>query len=332
MKRQPMQKTSKHITEARRVIKTEVESLQMIASGLDSSFDKAVKLLKSALSKNGKIVVTGIGKNLPVAEKISATLSSTGSTSIALNPVQAMHGDLGILREQDVLLALSYSGESDELNALLPSLKQMKIKIIAITGVKESCLAKNSTVVICAPVQKEACPFNMAPTTSTTAAMVIGDAIAIALMKACGFERNDYARLHPGGAIGRTLIVKVSDIMRTGKRLAKVRMQDSVKNAMLAMTSARSGSVGIIDARGRLLGILTDGDLRRHLVNDTAIINQPVSRVMTKNPSTVNPDQLVADVLHIFETHQFDDLPVVDAKGKFVGYIDIQDLPKLKIL
>jgi len=327
-----MQKKSNHIAEARRVIKTEIDSLQAISTGLDNSFDKAVRLLKTALNQDGKIVVTGIGKNLPVAEKISATLSSTGSTSIALNPVQAMHGDLGILRRNDVILALSYSGESEELNALLPSLKQMKIRIISITGTKDSCLARNSNIVICAPVQKEACPFNMAPTTSTTAAMVIGDAIAIALMKARGFNRNDYARLHPGGAIGRTLIVKVSDIMRTGKRLAKVHRHDSVKNAMLAMTSARSGSVGIVDAKNKLLGILTDGDLRRHMVNDASVINAPVSRVMTKSPSTVLQDQLVADVLHIFETHQFDDLPVVDSKGKFVGYVDIQDLPKLKII
>jgi arabinose-5-phosphate isomerase len=324
--------TRKHLSEARKVFKTEIESLQSVAKGLDESFDKAINLIRTALKRGGKVVVTGIGKNLPIAEKISATLASTGTPSVVLNPVQAMHGDLGILRDDDCLIALSYSGESDEMNALLPSIKQMKIKTIAITGAKDSCLAKHSNAVILAPVKKEACPFNMAPTTSTTAALVIGDAIAIALMKAHGFDKNDYVRLHPGGAIGRTLSIKVSDIMRTGKRLAKVRKTATVKSAMLAMTSARSGSVGIVDAKQKLLGILTDGDLRRHLVSDPKVIEGPISSVMTESPSTVNPDQLIAEVLHVFETHNFDDLPVVDSKGKLVGYIDIQDLPKLKML
>ena len=325
-------KTKKHLAEARKVFRTEIESLQAVSKGLDASFDKAISLIQTAMRKGGKVVITGIGKNLPIAEKISSTLASTGTPSVVLNPVQAMHGDLGILREHDILIALSYSGESDEMNALLPSLKQMKVKTIAVTGVKDSCLAKHSSVVILAPVKKEACPFNMAPTTSTTAALVIGDAIAIALMKARGFDKNDYARLHPGGAIGRTLSVKVSDIMRTGRRLAKVKKTATVKSAMLAMTSARSGSVGIVDAKQKLLGILTDGDLRRHLVSDPAVIEGAISKVMTKSPSTVSPDQLIADVLQVFETHDFDDLPVVDAKGKYVGYIDIQDLPKLKVL
>jgi arabinose-5-phosphate isomerase len=324
--------TGKHLAEARKVFKTEIDSLQAVAKGLDESFDKSIALIRTALRKGGKVVITGIGKNLPIAEKIASTLASTGTRSVVLNPVQAMHGDLGILRADDILIALSYSGESDELNALLPSIKQMKIKTIAITGVKNSCLAKHSNLTILAPVKKEACPFNMAPTTSTTAALVIGDALAIALMKARGFDKNDYVRLHPGGAIGRTLSVKVSDIMRTGRRLAKVKKTDTVKSAMLAMTSSRSGSVGIVDAKQKLLGIVTDGDLRRHLLADIAILDAPVSKIMTKSPSTVNPDQLISEVLSIFETHSFDDLLVVDGKGKLVGYIDIQDLPKLKIL
>jgi len=324
--------TKKHLAEARKVFRTEIESLQAVAKGLDDSFDKSITLISKALKKGGKVVITGIGKNLPIAEKISSTLASTGTQSVVLNPVQAMHGDLGVLRADDVLIALSYSGESEELNALLPSIKQMKIKTIAITGVKSSCLSKHSNVTILAAVKKEACPFNMAPTTSTTAALVIGDAIAIALMKARKFDKSDYVRLHPGGAIGRTLSVKVSDIMRTGRRLAKAKKTATVKSAMLAMTSARSGSVGVVDTNQKLLGILTDGDLRRHLLDDIAILDAPVSKVMTKSPSTVSPDQLVAEVLHIFETHNFDDLLVVDGKGKLVGYIDIQDLPKLKIL
>ncbi len=323
---------NKHLSEARKVFRTEIESLEAISKGLDTSFDKAVRLIRTSLKKGGKVVISGIGKNLPIAEKISSTLASTGSASVVLNPVQAMHGDLGILRENDVMIALSYSGESDEMNALLPSIKQMKVKIIAITGVQDSFLAKHSSVLILAPVKKEACPFNMAPTTSTTATLVIGDAIAIALMKARGFDKDDYARLHPGGAIGRTLSVRVSDIMRSGKRLARVGRRASVKSAMLAMTAARSGSVGIIDSGKKLLGIVTDGDIRRHLLENPAIIDSTASRIMTKSPSTVNPGQLVADVLKIFETHDFDDLPVVDDKGRYVGYIDIQDLPKLKVL
>lgn len=322
----------KHRETARSVFRTEIEGLQSVCRLINESFDNAIEAILEATSLNRKVIVTGIGKNLPVAEKIAATFSSTGTPAVVLNPVQAMHGDLGIAACGDVLLALSYSGESDELNGLLPCIRQMRVKIISITGVRNSSMAKFSDIVIMAPVTKEACPFNMAPTSSTTAALVMGDAMAIALMKYRNFQKSDYAKLHPGGAIGRTLVVRVADIMRTGRRLATVKAGSSVKSAMLAMTSARSGSVGVVDSQRRLLGIITDGDLRRHFVSDPAILERPAAEVMTRSPSTVSPDQLAADVLHIFETHSFDDLPVVDEKGRLVGSIDIQDLPKLKML
>lgn len=314
------------------VFDIELESLKSIRNSLDGGFSSAVGIILQTLKNKGKIVVTGIGKNVHIAEKISATLNSTGSTSVPLNPIQAMHGDIGVLNEEDAVIALSYSGESEELNALIPAIKRLNIPVISITGNANSTLARHSKAVIIAKVKREACPFNMAPTSSTTAALVIGDALAMALLDARGFKKDDYAKLHPGGAIGRTLLSKVSDIMRTGERLATVSEAAKVKDAMLSMTKARSGSVGIVNAKGKLLGIFTDGDLRRHLYQDSNIINAYVSKVMTKSPTTVKPDALAAEVLNIFEEKNIDDIPVIDNKGKYIGNVDIQDLPKLKIL
>jgi arabinose-5-phosphate isomerase len=323
---------SKHVRRAREVIATEVESLQKAARGLGKEFSEAVVLLLSCLNGGGKIVVTGMGKNLHIAQKISSTLASTGSTSVWLNPAQAMHGDLGILSEGDVVLALSYSGESDELTSILPIVKRMGASIVALTGDTGSSLAKYSDVVISAAVEREACPFNMAPTSSTTVALAVGDALAMVLLEARGFKKEDYAQLHPGGAIGRALLLHVSDIMRTGDRLASVRNTAKVKNAVVAMTKARSGSAGVVDSRNRVLGIFTDGDLRRHISKRANVLELPVKQVMTKSPITVKAGQLAIDVLRIYEAHNIDDLLVVDGNGRLVGAVDIQDLPKLKIL
>ena len=243
-----------------------------------------------------------------------------------------MHGDLGILNRHDVLLALSYSGESEELLALVPVVKRAGLRIVSITGEAVSTLAKHSDAVILGTVDREACPFNMAPTASTTAAMAIGDAIAMVLLDARGFRREDYARLHPGGTIGRTLLLRVSDIMRTGERVAVVKKGATVKDAVLAMTSARAGSACVIDGRGRLAGFITDGDLRRHLADNGNLIARKVDDVMTRSPITIGPDRLAADVLKLFEDRNIDDIPVVDKKHRVVGAIDIQDLPKLKIM
>lgn len=316
----------------REIIECEIDGLRMVRDGLGDQFNAAVTTILECLENSGKIVVTGMGKNLHIAQKISATLASTGSTSVVLNPSQAMHGDLGILTKGDVLLTLSYSGESDELTAMLPAASRLHVTIITMTGVPDSSLAEYSDIIIPVTVPKEACPFNMAPTTSTTATLAAGDALAITLLEARGFRKEDYATLHPAGAIGRALLMRVSDLMRTNDRLAVIDGSSSVKDALLAMTKARSGSVCVLNSEGSLAGIFTDGDLRRHIAEHENILQMPIEKMMTPSPLTIKPNQLAVDILKIFEDRNIDDLVVVDDNNRPVGAIDIQDLPKAKIM
>jgi arabinose-5-phosphate isomerase len=316
---------------AREVLDIEIGGLQNVKDAIGPEFTEAVTLILDCLTAKGKIVVSGVGKNLHIADKISATLASTGATSVVLHPTQAMHGDLGILSRGDVLLALSYSGASEELLDILPVVQRLDIPIIAMTAEPGSPLAELSTVVLSVAVEREACPFNMAPTNSTTATLAMGDALAMVLLDARGFQKEDYALLHPAGAIGRTLLLHVSDIMRTGDRLASVAADANVEAALCAMTQARAGSVAIVDGDRRVLGIFTDGDLRRHIARED-LLAAPISEMMTPDPISVTPDQLAVNVLKIYEERNIDDLLVVDAEGILVGAIDIQDLPKLKIL
>ena len=320
------------VTRAKQVMDVEIAGMQTARDGLGDGFHKAVALLLQVLSRNGRIVVTGVGKSLHIAEKISATLASTGSTSVVLNPMQAMHGDLGILADLDALLVLSFSGESDELLALVPVVKRRGIPIIALTGGLESSLAKHSDVIIPVKIEREACPFNMAPTTSTTATLALGDALAMTLLDARGFEKKDYARLHPAGAIGRALLCHVSDIMRTGDRLATVPLTATVQDAIMSMTGAKSGSACIVDANGKLAGIFTDGDLRRLLTSRRDLLESPIRDVMTANPTSVRQEQLAVEALRIFEQRKIDDLPVLAPDGRLAGCIDLQDLPRLKLM
>ena len=321
-----------YVRRGREIIGLELNGLRTVQSRLNTGFGQAVELIIATTRTGGKVVVTGVGKNLHIGEKISATLASTGTTSVMLNPIQAMHGDLGILAANDVLMALSYSGESEEILNLLPLVRRFGVKVISLTGKLQSAMAKMSDVVVPVTVDREACPFNMAPTTSTTATLAVGDALAIVLLESRGFKIEDYARRHPAGAIGRTLLLRVSDIMRRGERVASVPSTARVKDAIFAMTRGRTGSAGIVDTRGRVVGIFTDGDLRRHLPQQPDIVNLPVAPLMTRNPITVREDCLAADVLRIFEKHSIDDLLVVDRHRKLVGAVDIQDLPKLKIM
>lgn len=317
---------------AREVLQTEIDGIEKVRSGVGAELSDAVGLMLACLERKGKIVVTGVGKNLPVAEKISATLASTGCTSVVLHPSQAMHGDLGVLCAGDVLLALSYSGESEELLQIVPVLKRLAIPIVAMTADADCALGQCSDVVLSVKVDREACPFGMAPTASTTATMALGDALAMVLLDARGFKKEDYALLHPGGAIGRTLLLRVSDIMRTGERLASVGREETVKAALLAMTNARSGSVAIVDGERRVLGIFTDGDLRRRIAETADLLDMPIAGVMTAGPVCVTADQLAVDVLRIFESRDIDDLLVVDSDSRLVGAVDSVDLPKLKLL
>ena len=326
--------TPAHIIQrAKEVLSIEINGLSMLRDTLGDTFSSAVERILLTLSAGGKIVVTGIGKSFLIAEKISATLASTGSTSVVLNPVQAMHGDLGILTDRDILLALSYSGESDELLTLMPVIHRRGIPVIALTGKTDSSLARCSDIVLHVNAGHEACPFKLAPTTSTTATLALGDALAMVLLDASGFMQEDYAKLHPAGAIGRALLLTVRDVMRTGDRLALLDPSATVRDAVIAMTRAQSGCACMTSESGALLGIFTDGDLRRGILSRAGdFLAQPVRDVMTQKPISAHANQLAVDVLKTFERYKIDDLPVLDSDDRLVGCIDIQDLPRIKVL
>ena len=322
----------KHLVQARKVFDIELAALKSVRAQLDKLFESAVEMIAGALAQRGKIVVVGIGKSGNIGQKIAATLTSTGSTSVVLNSVDALHGDLGIVNDGDVILALSYSGESEELLNLLPALKRFSVKIISFTGNLKSSLAKHSDVSLSVKVPKEACPFNLAPTASTTAMLVMGDALAMAVLQARGFKQKDYARLHPSGAIGRAMLLKVGDIMRTGNRNAVAGERLTVKEALMVMTRAKSGSLSVVNARGKLIGVFTDGDFRRRMANDDILLSRPLKTVMTRNPICIRDDALATEALKVFNERNIDDLIVVNARHEPAGLVDSQDLPKLKIM
>jgi arabinose-5-phosphate isomerase len=317
---------------AKEVMDVEIAGMEKVRDQINGDFSTAIEWILATVKTGGKVVVTGVGKNFHIGQQMVAPFNSTGTPSALLHPIEAMHGDFGLVGDKDVILALSYSGGSDELIALLPALKRRNLKIIGMTGDASSPLGKQSDLILPITVDKEACPFGMAPTASTTVTLALGDALAIVLLEARGFKKEDYAKLHPGGAIGRTLLLKVSDVMRSGDRLAKVRGGSKVKDAVLAMTGARAGCVAVVDSDEKLLGIFTDGDLRRQLISTPNITEAVIDSVMTRNPITLKPDQLAVDILKIYEEKNIDDLVVVDENNRLVGSVDIQDLPKLKIL
>ena len=321
-----------HLAKAREVFDIEIAALKSVRAQLDKFFDAAVEVIIAALKQRGKIVIVGIGKSGNVGSKIAATLTSTGSTAVVLNSVDALHGDLGIVNDGDVILALSYSGESEELLNLLPALKRFSVKIISLTGNVKSSLARHSDLALSVKVPKEACPFNLAPTSSTTATLVLGDALAMAVLQARGFKQKDFAKYHPSGAIGRAMLLRVGEIMRSGERNAIAFENLSVKEALLVMTHSKSGSLAVVNARGKLAGIFTDGDFRRHMANDENLLSQPLKKIMTRKPICVRDTALAVEALKIFNDRNIDDLIVVNAKGEPVGLIDSQDLPKLKIV
>lgn len=321
-----------HLAQARAVFDIELAALKAVRAQLNRSFDDAVGIIADALGRRAKIVVVGIGKSGNVGRKISATLTSTGSTSVVLDGVDALHGDLGIVNDGDVILALSYSGESEELLNLMPALKRFLVKIIAVTGNAKSSLAQHSDVVLNVRVPKEACPFNLAPTASTTAMLVMGDALAMAVLQARGFRKSDFARFHPSGAIGRAMLLRVEDIMRSDDRNAVAPETLAVKDALLVMTRAKSGSLSVVNSRGRLVGVFTDGDFRRRMSTDEQILSRPLRQVMTPNPVALRVGALAVEALKIFNERNIDDLIVVNARNEPVGLVDSQDLPKLKIM
>lgn len=320
------------LAKAAQVIDIEIDGLNALKAQFDENFVRLAEACNDALNRNGKIVVTGVGKSGHVARKIAATLSSTGSPAIFMHPVEAMHGDLGVLQAGDILLALSYSGETAELTRIIVPAKRFGVPVACFTGDGESSLAKLSDIVVTCRVAREACPFNLAPTTTSTAQLAFGDALAMVLLESRNFTKEDYGKRHPDGAIGRAVTMRISDCMRKNEHLAMVTPDATVQQALLKMTGAGSGCAIVADADGKLLGVFTDGDFRRRAEKDELVLKRTIADVMTKNPTTVREDALAIESLRIFERKHIDDLPVVDANGRVTGLVDIQDLPGFKVM
>jgi len=320
-----------YIEKAKRVFEIEVREVQALGTRLDASFSMAIETILHCVENKGKIVVLGVGKSGHIGEKIAATLTSTGSPAVVLNSLNALHGDLGMVADGDVVLALSYTGETDELLNILPALSRFDVKIISICGSEKSTLAQNSHVHLNVRVEQEACPLNLAPTSSTTAMLVLGDALAMVLLDARGFKKEDFARYHPGGSLGRKLL-KVTQIMRGPERMAIVAPGDSIKLVLHAMAKHRAGSAIVTNADGTLAGIFTHGDFGRHFEKIPDLLEKEVSGYMTRNPVTIASDRLAAEVLRILEQHAIDDLLVVDEHGVPAGIVDSQDLAKFKLI
>lgn len=317
---------------AREVFDTEIEGLQAVRDNLNGSFEELVARCMETLSNEGKLIFTGIGKSGYIGKKIAATLSSVGSPSVFMHPVEARHGDLGMIQKHDLLIALSYSGETEELLVVLNPAKRLGVQLAAITASAGSTLGRMSDLVVEMPVPQEACPFNLAPTTTTTALLALGDALAMVLLDRQGFTKSDYGRLHPGGAIGRMVTLRAMDIMRDLDHTAIVPPEAKVRDALYRMSHARCGSAIVVAPDNRLLGIFTDGDFRRWCEKDMSVLERLMSEVMTPKPVTVKAEQLAVEVLKTLETRHVDDIVVVDDGGVVQGFIDVQDLPGLKLM
>ncbi len=321
-----------YLERARRVFEIELAEASATAARLDSQFIVAVDLIRDALERRNKVVVLGVGKSGNIGEKIAATLTSTGSTAVVLNSLNALHGDLGIVADGDVVLALSYSGETQELLSVLPALVRLGLPIIAITGDKNSTLAKSASAVLDVSVSQEACPLNLAPTSSTTSMLILGDALAMVLLESRGFRKEDFAKYHPGGSLGRSLLLRVNQIMRKIDELALISPAAPVVEAIQAMTKHRTGAAVVVNEDETMAGIFTHGDFARHFPGNPGIGSLPVGDFMTRNPITITGDRLAAEVLQVLEHHRIDDLVVLDEKRRPVGIVDSQDLSRLKVL
>ena len=321
-----------YLEKAIRVLDIEIFELKRLRDRLGEPFARAVELIKEAVDARGKVVVLGIGKSGHIGAKIASTLTSTGSPAVVLDSSNALHGDLGVVADGDVVLALSASGETEELLQIVPAIARFQVKIIAICGVSKSTLANNADVFLDVNIEQEACPLNLAPTSSTTVMLALGDALAMVLLEARGFQKEDFAKLHPAGMIGRSLLVRVHQIMRPRDLMAVVAVDASIRDVLKAMTSVRAGAAVVAGDDGQLAGIFTHGDFARHFQSDSKIGDRVVADLMTLNPVTVHKDKLAVEVLNMLERHRIDDLVVVDDDKVPVGIVDSQDLTRLKLL
>jgi arabinose-5-phosphate isomerase len=321
------------LSRARACIRIEQQALAATGRALGAEFVATARAVAAVAAAGGKLIFSGVGKNAPIAQKIAATFNSTGVASCFLDATQALHGDLGLVGEGDLVFLLSNSGQSEEILRLVPLLRRFGVRIVAFTGHPDSDLARNADLRLLYRVPAEACPLRLAPTASTTAALALGDALAMVLLESRGLSRDDFAKYHPAGNLGRILLLRVQDIMRTGDRFPLAPDTITTQDAILTMTRARSGSIALVDRRsGKLTGILTDGDFRRSALTGPDFLSQPVARFMTRRPKVIAHDALGVDALRLFEAHRIDDLIVVDLRGRPIGLIDGQDLPKFRIV
>jgi arabinose-5-phosphate isomerase len=321
-----------YLERARRVLTIESEEVSLLAKRLDHNFEKAIGLLLTTITSRGKIIGIGVGKSGHIGEKIAATLTSTGAPTVVLNSLNALHGDLGVVCDGDLFLLLSYSGETAELLNLLPSLAHFDARRIALTGNLGSTLAKSSDIVLDVSVSQEACPYNLAPTSSTTVMVALGDALAMVLLEARGFTRENFARFHPAGHLGRSILLRVRNMMRPLSEVVVVKPETSVSATLKELTAKKLGAAIITHPDGTLAGIFTHGDFVRHFTSGKDFNDYPVGALMTTSPITIDQDKIAADVLAILEHHRIEDLIVVDATEKVVGLIDSQDLFKWRVL
>ncbi len=317
------------VSSGHRVFQIESAELDRVGNRIGAEFAAACRLV---LASRGRVVTTGMGKSGHIARKIAATLASTGTPSFYVHPGEAGHGDLGMITEDDVVLALSYSGESDEVLMLLPVFKRQGNLLISMTGKPESSLAKAADVHLDVNVDHEACPLALAPTSSTTASLAMGDALAVALLDARGFTADDFARSHPAGSLGRRLLLHITDVMHGGDDLPAVREDASLSQALMEMSRKRLGMTSVVDADGRLVGLFTDGDLRRALDTDVDVRTAGIAQVMTRNPRTIGADQLAVEAARLLEKHQINGLIVVDGDNHPVGALNIHDLLRAKVV
>ena len=317
------------LTLARQVLEIEARGITALIERLDHHFARAVELI---LHCRGRVVVSGIGKSGHIARKIASTLASTGTPAFFVHPAEASHGDLGMITRDDVMIALSNSGESAELLTIVPLIKRQGAKLISVTGNSKSTLAVEADVHLDAAVTEEACPLGLAPTASTTAALALGDALAVALLDARGFGAEDYARSHPGGTLGRKLLTRVRDVMRTGAALPVVPESASLSQAILEISKKGMGMTAIVNARQQVVGIFTDGDLRRALDKITDLRATMVAQVMTRGPRTISADRLAVEAVQMMEEHKINQLLVVDAEQRLNGALNMHDLFRAKVI
>jgi len=321
--------SNNYIKLGKAVVEIEKQAIEVLSSKINDDFAKACEIL---LSCEGRIVVIGMGKSGHIGKKIAATLASTGSPAFFVHPGEASHGDLGMITNKDVVIAISNSGETNEIISLLPVIKRLNVPLISITGKADSALADFADVNLDASVEKEACPMNLAPTASTTVTLVMGDALAVSLLDARGFTENDFALSHPGGSLGRKLLLKVEDVMHKGNDIPLVKESTTVSDTLLEMTNKRLGMTCVTNEQGKLIGIYTDGDLRRTLANDLNLNQTSIAQVMTQGGKTIRAHQLAAEALQLMENNAINALVVVDENDSPVGALNMYDLLKAGVV